>query len=246
MTHTDLKPCPFCGGKPEIVRKTAHFRKDRRIILVHCGTEDCLGRQPEWDDQGGYERERDTEAEAITAWNTRHPEYDVFRVRLGCVYEPTRTPDTAPRKPFCETCGKDVAEVLCPTCAKWWADNPPPAPSQSRDLIAEAQQCVADGTHEDAWDENGNPIGWVVEHHAISICKKLITALRAAEAEIAELTAFRNGYKDTIRRLQDSVSAAEAETARLREALEQIVENEDQFSMAWAAETARRALGGEP
>ena len=42
-------------------------------------------------------------------------------------------------------------------------------------------------------------------------------ALRAAEAENAELTAFRNGYKDTIRRLQDSVSAAEAETARLRE-----------------------------
>jgi hypothetical protein len=29
------------------------------------------------------------------------------------------------RRPHCETCGKDVPEVLCPTCAKWWHDNPP-------------------------------------------------------------------------------------------------------------------------
>lgn len=28
-------------------------------------------------------------------------------------------------KSSCATCGKDVAEVLCPACAKWWADNPP-------------------------------------------------------------------------------------------------------------------------
>jgi len=30
------------------------------------------------------------------------------------------------RRPWCETCGKDVQEVLCPTCTKWWHDNPPP------------------------------------------------------------------------------------------------------------------------
>jgi hypothetical protein len=30
-------------------------------------------------------------------------------------------------RPWCETCDKDVHEVLCPTCAKWWSDNPPPA-----------------------------------------------------------------------------------------------------------------------
>jgi len=28
-------------------------------------------------------------------------------------------------KPFCSTCGKDVAEILCPVCAKWWHDNDP-------------------------------------------------------------------------------------------------------------------------
>ena len=33
------------------------------------------------------------------------------------------------------------------------------------------------------------------------------------------------------------------EIERLRAALQRIVENEDQFSMAWAAEIARAALG---
>lgn len=28
-------------------------------------------------------------------------------------------------KPWCDTCGCDVQEVLCPKCAKWWNDNPP-------------------------------------------------------------------------------------------------------------------------
>lgn len=27
-------------------------------------------------------------------------------------------------KPFCSTCGKDVVEITCLTCAKWWADHP--------------------------------------------------------------------------------------------------------------------------
>lgn len=40
-------------------------------------------------------------------------------------------------KPHCSTCGKDVAEVLCETCGKWWADNPPPAPAVSRDEAIE-------------------------------------------------------------------------------------------------------------
>jgi hypothetical protein len=37
-------------------------------------------------------------------------------------------------KPFCGTCGADVTEVLCPKCAKWWADNPPPA-SETGDAV---------------------------------------------------------------------------------------------------------------
>jgi hypothetical protein len=38
-------------------------------------------------------------------------------------------------KPWCDTCGKTVQEVLCPTCAKWWADNPPPSPDPSAPLV---------------------------------------------------------------------------------------------------------------
>ena len=36
---------------------------------------------------------------------------------------------------------------------------------------------------------------------------------------------------------------AQDEIKKLRAALQRIVENEDQFSMAWAAEIARAALG---
>lgn len=35
------------------------------------------------------------------------------------------SPLEAGKRPPCETCGKDVPEVLCPTCAKWWADSGP-------------------------------------------------------------------------------------------------------------------------
>jgi len=49
-----------------------------------------------------------TEQEAIAAWNTR------LTAQSG-----------EGRKLFCETCGDDVHEVLCPKCAKWWEDNSP-------------------------------------------------------------------------------------------------------------------------
>ena len=45
-------------------------------------------------------------------------------------------PPTDRKKLWCETCGKDVPEVLCPTCAKWWHDN---APSADRERIAELE-----------------------------------------------------------------------------------------------------------
>jgi len=46
-------------------------------------------------------------------------------------------------KPHCSTCGKDVAEVLCETCGKWWADNPPPAPAVSRDELVRLHKSVS-------------------------------------------------------------------------------------------------------
>ena len=45
------------------------------------------------------------------------------------------------KRPWCETCGKDVAEVLCPTCAKWWNDNnPPPTDAEIVEMLAKAMQ----------------------------------------------------------------------------------------------------------
>jgi hypothetical protein len=44
------------------------------------------------------------------------------------------------KRPHCETCGKDAPEVLCPTCAKWWHDNPPEL--EARATAAEAKVAV--------------------------------------------------------------------------------------------------------
>jgi hypothetical protein len=52
-------------------------------------------------------------------------------------------------------------------------------------------------------------------------------------------------YADTHERRQRDRNEAAAEIERLRAALERIVENEDQFGMTWAAETARAALTQE-
>jgi hypothetical protein len=48
---------------------------------------------------------------------------------------------------------------------------------------------------------------------------------------------------EQVRRMYRHVCDLQAENDRLREAVNRIVENEDQFSMAWAAEIARAALG---
>ena len=114
--------------------------------------------------------------------------------------------------------------------------SPDPAPSQSADLIAEAEAAL---------EELEFCAEWVRREAWVIFTPKLITALRAAEAENAELTAFRNGYKDTIRRLQDSVSAAVAREKVLRIELEHIVRECDALNKGpVAVSIARRALGG--
>lgn len=52
----DLKGCPFCNSKPIIVdlAKMHHY--------IRCDAEECRTFGPD----------RETEEEAITAWNTRH------------------------------------------------------------------------------------------------------------------------------------------------------------------------------
>jgi hypothetical protein len=49
---------------------------------------------------------------------------------------PAHPPKEPKQRPWCETCGKDVPEVLCPTCAKWWHDNPPEL--EARDTKADS------------------------------------------------------------------------------------------------------------
>ena len=106
-----------------------------------------------------------------------------------------------------------------------------PDTAPSTDLIAEAEKyCAA------KFDNSPYEAG---------VMRRFITALRAAEAENAELTAFRNGYKDTIRRLQDSISAAEVREKVLRIELEHIVRECDALNKGpVAVSIARRALGG--
>ena len=60
---SSLKPCPFCGGEAQTdvgkAGQAAAFCDLFRSYCMDCGTQ-----SPEW----SY-----TEAEAITAWNTRAP-----------------------------------------------------------------------------------------------------------------------------------------------------------------------------
>lgn len=59
-TMTELKPCPFCGGEPEVIGWKWEDMTEHR---VRCLTVNCPvnPRTPIYD----------TEAEAIDAWNTR-------------------------------------------------------------------------------------------------------------------------------------------------------------------------------
>lgn len=44
------------------------------------------------------------------------------------------------RQPHCETCGTDVAEVLCAKCGEWWRDNSPEVhEATARAVAAEAR-----------------------------------------------------------------------------------------------------------
>jgi Lar family restriction alleviation protein len=57
MSAPELKPCPFCGGEAT-VRDDPHHRT---AVYIGCETVGCFGHY-QWDE---------TQAEAITAWNTR-------------------------------------------------------------------------------------------------------------------------------------------------------------------------------
>lgn len=54
----ELKPCPFCGGTPELL--IDEIAEDERRYLMHC--ENCDGMIERWFDDVG---------DSVTAWNRR-------------------------------------------------------------------------------------------------------------------------------------------------------------------------------
>lgn len=60
---SELKPCPFCGGKPEVALGQHHFNDAK--ITCSCGVESGL-----YDDT--EDKHKNTLA-AVKAWNTRAP-----------------------------------------------------------------------------------------------------------------------------------------------------------------------------
>ncbi|MBQ9002157.1 MAG: Lar family restriction alleviation protein [Eggerthellaceae bacterium] len=106
---TDLKPCPFCGGKAEI-----HQNDDSgmwHVNTMHCGNDSPF--------HHAYVI-ADTEAEAIAAWNTR--------AELGsrtCELEETEvyTAHETVHVLECSACGETCEHVnggypRCPHCGR--------------------------------------------------------------------------------------------------------------------------------
>lgn len=63
MPETNLKPCPFCGGRPEVI--SCEVDRDKEVHMVRCKEPDCCGRiTRRW-------ANLDT---AVYAWNKRAKE----------------------------------------------------------------------------------------------------------------------------------------------------------------------------
>lgn len=69
VKQVELKPCPFCGGEQLEICRTDYTPDNCKAYAVTCRTRDCHGAIFAL----GYGL-FDTEAEAITAWNTRSAE----------------------------------------------------------------------------------------------------------------------------------------------------------------------------
>jgi len=113
---SNLKPCPFCGGKAETRHPEAGFRCDNERFVVSCT--DCNATR--WNKttsqkcQVGF----DTEVEAIKAWNTRventctieYEEHDECLEKdcfhLSCDH----VADSSIKPKYCMECGAKVVE----------------------------------------------------------------------------------------------------------------------------------------
>lgn len=92
---TELKPCPFCGGKAMVFHDEGEYL---RPYYVGCDNDECLGFS-----KLGWTYV--TEEEAANAWNTRH--------------EPTCTMEHEERKPYVH-----LGKWTCSQCGAWWMRPP--------------------------------------------------------------------------------------------------------------------------
>lgn len=113
------------------------------------------------------------------------------------------------QRPWCETCGKDVAEVLCPTCAKWWNDNPPPA-QPSGDMVEAAAKAIYGERDFDGLGADVTQTMFAVARAAIAAIQPHIDAAR------------REGFEAGARAMQGAAAGA-AMRAVLRASLSKVV-----------------------
>jgi len=85
------------------------------------------------------------------------------------------------KRPHCETCGKDVPEVLCPTCAKWWHDNPPEL--EARATAAEAENAKLRDALREVYHEATTDVDGISREEALTVIAAVAGCLRPILAE---------------------------------------------------------------
>jgi hypothetical protein len=133
-----LRPCLFCGGEAQVHSPPFDYTSTY-IMCGNCCTKTQWFARPEaaiaaWNQR--HQPERETVLAGVVAAKQKmqhcRDELNVAIETLVDAHVALTTPAPAV-KPHCSTCGKNVAEVLCETCGKWWADNPPPTPAEDDD-----------------------------------------------------------------------------------------------------------------